>query len=480
MQGRWGAAFAEGMTTELSGPTTLTKRSLAPDLARGSMLLFIALANSHYFLRGSHVLGGFPQGGSVVDSATAWLIATFVDGRAFPMFGLLFGYGVAHIVRRQAASRPRAVRRLLWRRGLVLVVVGSLHAMLLYVGDILAAYGVLLLVGAWMVRWKDRWLLVTALLFFVMMAMPSDGSLAVSADAPDRSMLPPDVGTMFTERLKVAPLVALLGPLGFLCPFAMGLWAGRRRVLEEAERYRTLLRVTAVVGIGAAVLGAQPASVMTAGIVDVPGRQVLETIGPLHDATGVLGGFGYAALVALVASRPAERRGRVVGAVAAAGQRSMTCYLAQSVVWAVVFTPFLLDLSGVLSVSGTALLAVGVWLGTVLLAERMRRSGQRGPFEVLVRRVTYGSAVSTARIPKGVADARSCPRGGSGSDDHQDDDDRPQQVEDAREHGDATGDGTGGIAARRSRALGGEVQQAALGGQDAEPEERGGGQGQDQ
>lgn len=30
-------------------------------------MLFIALANSHYFLRGSSVLGGFPQDGSTVD-----------------------------------------------------------------------------------------------------------------------------------------------------------------------------------------------------------------------------------------------------------------------------------------------------------------------------------------------------------------------------------------------------------------------------
>ncbi|MFI7011326.1 DUF418 domain-containing protein [Streptomyces sp. NPDC050145] len=357
------------------------------------MLLFIALANSHYFLRGSRIFGGFPQGGSVVDSGTTWVISTFVDGRAFPMFGLLFGYGVAHIVRRQAASRPRDVRRLLWRRGLALVVVGTAHAMLLYVGDILAAYGVLLFAGAWMVRWKDRWLLLTALLFFVLTSLPSAGSSAVSSDPPDPSMLPADVGTMFAARLEVAPVVALLGPIGFLCPLAVGLWAGRRRVLDEPERHRILLRVVAVVGIGAAVLGAQPAALMAAGVVDVPGPQVLELVGPLHDATGVLGGFGYAALVALVAARVAARRGRVVSAIAAVGQRSMTCYLAQSVVWAVMFTPFLLDLSGRLTVAATALLAAATWFATVLVADRMQRRGRRGPFEVLVRRVTYGGAV---------------------------------------------------------------------------------------
>jgi uncharacterized membrane protein YeiB len=377
------------MMTDQPGPTSLAARALGPDLARGFMLLFIALANSHYFLRGSSVLGGYPQDGSGLDSAVTWLISTFVDGRAFPMFGLLFGYGVAQIVRRQEASGPRAVRRLLWRRSLVLVVVGFLHAVLLYPGDILGAYGVLLFVGAWSVGWRDRWLLLIGLVFFLLNALPGDGSLAISTAPPDLSMLPPDLLTVLTERPVVSLFVSFVAPFGFVFPFVVGMWAGRRRILEQPERYRTLLRVTASVGIGAAVLGAQPVSLMLAGVVSPPDGSTLELLGPLHDSTGTLGGFGYAALLSLIALRLQGRRRPVVDAIAAVGQRSMTCYLAQSVVWTVAFTPFLLDLSDTLTVATTAILAVITWSITVVLADRMRRAGNRGPFEVLVRRVTY-------------------------------------------------------------------------------------------
>lgn len=373
-------------------PTPLAARALGPDLARGCMLLFIALANSHYFLRGASVLGGYPQDGSALDRAVIWLVATVVDGRAFPMFGVLFGYGVARIASRHEALGPRGVRRLLRRRGMVLLVVGLLHALLLYVGDILAAYGVLLLLGAWTVRWRDRWLLLTALLFLTLNALPGDGSLTISRDPPHVSMLPPDALTAVVERVQVAPLIALLAPLGFACPFLVGVWAGRRRVLERPEQHLTLLRVTAAVGTGAAVLGAQPIALVLAGTVPTPGQQVLELIGPLHGATGTLGGLGYAALLSLLALRLGAGR-PVADAIAATGQRSMTCYLAQSVVWTVAFTPFLLDLSGTLTVATTALLAVATWLATVVLADRMRRAGRRGPFEVLVRRVTYGQRV---------------------------------------------------------------------------------------
>lgn len=377
-------------TTSPPRPTPVSARALGPDLARGFMLLFIALANSHYFLRGAAVLGGYPQDGSPVDRTVIWLIATFVDGRAFPLFGVLFGYGIARIARRQEALGPKAVRRLLWRRSLVLVVVGFLHAVLLYVGDILAAYGVLLFLGVWLIRWKDRWLLVTAALFLALNALPGDSSLTTSNDPPGVEMLPPDPLAMLIHRPPVSLFIAMLGFVGFMCPYAIGLWAGRRRLLEEPERYRTLLRVTAAVGLGAAVLGAQPVALTLAGLRTAPDSGTLALLGPLHDATGVLGGFGYAALLSLIAVRLQAHRPRpVVDAIAAVGQRSMTCYLAQSVVWTIAFTPFLLDLSGTLTVATTALLAVATWLGTVLLADWMRRTGRRGPFETLVRRVTY-------------------------------------------------------------------------------------------
>ncbi|GAB3818668.1 DUF418 domain-containing protein [Kribbella italica] len=380
------------MTTTEQGPTAVTERALGPDLARGFMLLFIALANSHYFLRGPSVLGGYPQDGSAIDRAATWLIATFVDGRAFPMFGLLFGYGVAQIVRRRTGT-AWATRFLLWRRSLVLVVLGLLHATLLYVGDILGAYGVLLFLGVWAIRWKDRWLLIVAVLFLALTALPSDTSLSINADPPDVSMLPPDFGTQVVERLKVTPLIAFLGPIGFATPFLVGLWAGRRRILERPAEHLRLLKATAVAGVTIAVLGAQPVALTLSRVIDRPTGDTLSLVGPLHDVSGTIGGFGYAALIVLIATR--IRRGRVTEAIAATGQRSLTCYLMQSVIWTVVFTPYLLDLSDTLTVATTALLAAGAWMLTVFLADRMRRANYRGPFELLIRRITYRTGVSS-------------------------------------------------------------------------------------
>jgi len=81
----------------------------------------------------------------------------------------------------------------------------------------------------------------------------------------------------------------------------------------------------------------------------------------------LFGGLGYAALFGLIAAALA-RRGPTVGAVTTAvtavGKRSLSSYLAQSVI----FTPLLcawgLGLGAVLGSAGVAALAIGVWLAT--------------------------------------------------------------------------------------------------------------------
>ena len=79
------------------------------------MLLFIALANSHYFLAAPPCSAATRATARRSTRRSRGLISTFVDGRAFPLFGLLFGYGVAQIVRRHASAGKRRPA-LLWRR----------------------------------------------------------------------------------------------------------------------------------------------------------------------------------------------------------------------------------------------------------------------------------------------------------------------------------------------------------------------------
>jgi uncharacterized protein len=114
--------------------------------------------------------------------------------------------------------------------------------------------------------------------------------------------------------------------------------------------------------------------------------------------------------------RLAGSAGRGVRALAATGRRSLTCYLVQSVVWTVAFTPFLLDLAGQATVATTALLATATWVATVALSDALARAGWRGPFEVLLRRATYvRRPPSSERKPSQPASIGSTPTSGSAS-----------------------------------------------------------------
>jgi uncharacterized membrane protein YeiB len=71
------------------------------------------------------------------------LVSTVVDRRSYPMFALLFGYGMVQLLRRQAGERG-AVARMPGRictSGPVPDPVGAVHAAAALQGDIIAPYG---------------------------------------------------------------------------------------------------------------------------------------------------------------------------------------------------------------------------------------------------------------------------------------------------------------------------------------------------
>jgi uncharacterized membrane protein YeiB len=58
-------------------------------------------------------------------------------------------------------------------------------------------------------------------------------------------------------------------------------------------------------------------------------------------------------------------------------------------VFVALLMPYTLGLGETLGTAGVAVVALGTWLVSVLLADILRRAGRRGPAEVLLRRLTY-------------------------------------------------------------------------------------------
>ncbi|WP_283136661.1 DUF418 domain-containing protein [Rhizohabitans arisaemae] len=394
------------------------ERSLAPDLARGLMLLLIVLSNTGFHLWAAK-LG--PSGWHAVDGSTAdrvvqFLMIVVLDLRIYPLFAFLFGYGMMQLYRRQteAGTSEKGAVALLRRRSLWLIVVGFAHAALLMAGDIIGFYGLLSLIFGWLfLRRGNRVLLIAAgavLTLQVLSGLPSILELAggnvaeVGTAAGDTGRVAYASGeenalTAAGTRMATWVFVAIVSPLPAFTAQAvllLGFWAARRRILEEPGSHLPLLRRTAVLGIAVGWLGGLPQALAHIGVLDVPAGAVALD-GPfaaIQATTGVAGGLGYVALITLIAHRMSERvrRSRPVVAVAAVGKRSLSSYLAHSLIFSPVLAAWGFGLGGKLTSASMALFAVGVWLVTVAAAYALERAGRRGPAETVLRRLVYRSA----------------------------------------------------------------------------------------
>ncbi|MFD5895058.1 DUF418 domain-containing protein [Streptomyces sp. NPDC060366] len=416
------ATAAGPPTAAPRGAVRPSERALAPDLARGLMLLFIVLSNTAFHLWASRYgpSGWQPVNGGRLDRAVQFTMITVLDLRVYPLFAFLFGYGMTQLFLRQkaAGTAERDVVRILRRRSLLLIVIGLLHSGLLMAGDIVGYYGLLSLALGWLfLRRGDRalkwWMWIGATLMAISAAQPVvtvllQGDLGAVGDAGaepgaeayaagEESWLAA-AGTRVVTGAFVtfaAAPASLIG--GAYVVFLLGFWAARRRILEEPGQHLRLLRRTALIGVPVGWLGGLPAALAHVGAIDVPGDAQSESgvLTALREITGGAAGLGYVAAVALFAHwwtrRPDRRGARAVDAVSAVGKRSLSCYLTHSLIFAPLLAAWGLGLGEHLTSATMALVAVGVWLVTVAGAYALERAGRRGPAEALLRRLMYRS-----------------------------------------------------------------------------------------
>ena len=438
----------------------LDARAGGPDLARGIALLGIALANLVGWLHGSAWTALLKQqDASAADRVVDVLLALLVDNRGFPLFALLFGYGIG-ILRRRSLERGertgRFLRRML-RRFAVLLAIGLAHAILLFSGDILVGYAVIGMLCALLMT-RGRVVLAAA----AIVTLPAlgvlgwvDGTVGLGGGTGYAAASAPEylagVGIRAPDALH-GLLLAPIEEIGLLSPMALGALMARGALLEDVPAHRRRLGRLARWGLAIGLVGAVP---LTAVLVLDPAHArldvevVLGILGGRHQVRGLAGAGGLAAGAALLAAgggpRPAARApgadgglasatatptdappataaapppagardplGAAVRAVEALGAVSLSAYLAQSVLCLLLFPPYTLDLGAQLGSAGAAALVLAGWLLMLPPAVLLRRSGRRGPMEHVLRALAGSSTPRTPRTPR-TADAHRA-RGGT-------------------------------------------------------------------
>jgi uncharacterized protein len=383
--------MADGVA--FSGPISSTERIEAIDVLRGVALLGVVAMNVATEFRVSifeRFL--FPKpAASPIDGAVETVLMLAVDLKAFALFSLLFGAGLAIQFERLARSERRTL--LLVRRLAVLLVLGLIHLCLIWNGDILTEYA---LAGFIVLPFLfgPRWLLIVAALAFFgvflgMQAFPPPGlwpgTSALAQDVVEAHRIYPTGGFLdiLAFRLRELPLIANLHV--YILPrtiglFLLGALAWRTGILRNPRR-RLIFSIAAIcIGLGGGLILAHAARL-------IDGGRIVLLAEPLGT---ILLALGYGAGVIGIANLACGKR--LLGWAAPVGRMAFTNYLAQSVILGWVFYGYGLGLFGKLGVTSALAIGIAVYIAQVPFSAWWLGRYRYGPIEWLWRTLMYGAA----------------------------------------------------------------------------------------
>ncbi|MEH1163806.1 DUF418 domain-containing protein [Micromonospora sp. CPCC 205539] len=373
----------EGRQNNSRRQSALAARINDIDALRGGALLLILLVNIAYFASGYAFHLVRDPDHSDFDRMVFMAVELLFAMKAYLLFSFLFGYSftlqLESAARRGVSFTPRFLRRL---SGLFLI--GALHAVLLFHGDILTTYALLGLVLLAVRRIAPRTALLAAAWIVGLIAFLSgiaavlgttlvpDTAAAIEAGARSTAAMQGGFGSVVLEHLRSLPAMlgglAVQGPLAFSA-FLVGLAAGKRRMLADVAAHRALLHRIEVVGYPVGLAGA---TVFAVG----GGTSNLTSL-----MVSVLTAPFLAAAYAATMLRLFQRRRWIADALAPAGRMALSNYLGQSLVCVIIFTGAGFGLAGHTPPAQVLLLALAIFVGQVAVSAWWLRRFRYGPVE---------------------------------------------------------------------------------------------------
>ena len=323
-------------------PISTAERVVNLDVLRALALFGVLMVNLLTEFRVSifeQFLG--PASGSIWDRITDRFVAVAVESKAFALFSLLFGMGLA-IQNQRARERGGSFGRYVTRRMGALFAIGVVHLVFVWNGDILTEYAIAGALVAPLIG-RSRGVLLVAAAFLVAVYVaplpypePFADADAIAAHVAEANRVYARGGVREILAFRVHELRPILALDFSVLPrtmglFALGAWIWRAGIFQRPEEHRRLLRWTCAAGL---VLGGGAA--LYAGGLLTEGAPHLGPWGGVLDGLGTITlALGYAAAVALAFERPGVRR--LLALTAPLGRMALTSYLTQSVVLGLVF-----------------------------------------------------------------------------------------------------------------------------------------------
>jgi len=376
-------------------PVSQEERCSSLDVIRGVALFGVLLVNlmSDFRVSLAENIQTFHTHPGWANRAVDILVAGLLEFKAFSLFSLLFGVGLAVFDERAQARMVRA-NRFQTRRLLILLGIGLTHLLLIWNGDILTLYAICGLLLLPFLRFSALGLAALGIIcIFATVVLPLDflwpndenqvGLIEETQRVYSAGSFGDVLAFHFREtQLFIVPILASVLPrtLGLM---ALGAAAWRIDIFRNPRRH--LLLLWSIFVLGGAIGGATTALSVYSRSTGQP-SEVLENMNDFLSIIPLALAYGTGLVIALCS--PVILR--LATPFAAAGQMALTNYLTQSVILSILFYGYGFGLYGKIGSAPAALIGVILYALQLALSMAWLSRFQFGPVEWLWRSLTYG------------------------------------------------------------------------------------------
>lgn len=392
-------------------PVGIKNRHYILDMLRGFALFGICLANfpefSLYTFLNREVTDGMPT--AAIDQMIRFFQYAFVDGKFYTLFSLLFGVGFSIIIANAERKNSNGLC-VFYRRMIILFIIGLLHLIFIWSGDILILYALLGLFLPLFRKVSNQKLLMFSIAF-LLLPIGIDVVIAMSGIYPSAAVVQAqqqicerygindenfgfwlrdahsysDVFQFLIQGAFVRIQEFIDGNRAFkvMGLFLIGFYIGRNQLYANLFEKKLLLKRVLIYG---ATIGL-PFSFLYAWSALNGHSWGLVTHSVLYAISVFPLGLAYTAVICLWYLR--HKESYVVKILAAPGQMALSNYIGQSVWGILIFYGIGFGLGANTGLVYVLLIAVGVYIVELFFSLLWLHYFQYGPLEWIWRMMTY-------------------------------------------------------------------------------------------
>jgi len=396
---------------DLLSPVSSSERIKSLDVLRGCAVLGILIMNiQSYAMIEAAYLNPAAYGDLTGANKWVWIFShMFADQKFMTIFSILFGAGIV-LFSSRAVAKGRKTAGLHYRRTGWLLLIGLIHAYILWHGDILVCYAMCALIVFLFRNASPKKLLIGGLcvisvssFLYLMMGSsmhywdPESVRHLMESWKPGTDLVAEEIavyqGSWAEQMSHRVPSSLMFQTFIFL------IWSGWRAGglmlvgmalykwgVLTAQRSARFYRIMALAGLG---IG-WPIVILGVIFNFSKGWALKESMffGMQFNYWGsLLVGIAYISIVMLISN--SHRFQKITDIFAAVGRMAFTNYLLQTILCTFLFYGHGLGLFGQVERTGQILIVIGVWILQLIISPLWLRHFRFGPVEWLWRSLTY-------------------------------------------------------------------------------------------